>query len=282
MKNKLKSFIYRLLTHTVGNALVALQPKKALELSKKGMTLEMCNHLSAKERLMRNAMLKKLEKKKDYKTLENYHKNYWANYGAEFFSKTNDSFKTEFLTDCAFIFDELHEQLLKQTETFTTLVEIGTGNGNVLNYLNSKFPKIEKFIGIDLSEKQINLNTEKYKENEKIEFVTSDGFEWVNENGHSNMIFVTSRGVLEYFTEDRLTEFLAKLNSLGKTIFVAIEPNGIHHNFDENPNSELYGHERSFSHNYAELFKNAGFSLWHLSFKPYDETALLSYIGAEN
>lgn len=281
-KRKIRSILVNMLSFTIGNGLIFLFPKKAIRLSEKGMTLVMNNNLNLLERLMRHAILKKVEKKADVETLAKLHRNYWVNQGSEFFSSTNDSFENEFLPNCSFIFNLLKNELSNQTVHYTTLVEVGTGNGNVLNYLCSAFPEIDRFIGIDLSPVQIELNRKKFIENKKLEFVASDGFDWVKTHGQGHTIFVTSRGVLEYFTEKRLQAFFKEINQLGKTMFVAIEPNGVAHNFKVNPHSELYGHERSFSHNYPELFKNAGFSLWHLSSKPHDDAAVLSFIGAKN
>jgi hypothetical protein len=81
------------------------------------------------------------------------------------------------------------------------------------------------------------------------------------------MVFVTSGGVLEYFSEKHLKLFLSKLNSLGKIICVFIEPVATNHNFNLHPNSQPYGWERSFSHNYEKLITNSGFKLWHKSEK---------------
>ncbi len=83
--------------------------------------------------------------------------------------------------------------------------------------------------------------------------------------------------------ESQLQELFSKINQLGKTIFIAIEPNGADHNFDTNPSSQLYGHEPSFSHNYPKLFKNAGFSLWHFSQKVwYKAKDMQTFIGVKN
>ena len=46
MKKKLRSIILQVLTFTIGNLLVFLFPKKAKQLSEKGMTLVMKNSLS--------------------------------------------------------------------------------------------------------------------------------------------------------------------------------------------------------------------------------------------
>ena len=120
--------------------------------------------------------------------------------------------KTDFLPNCTFIFDILKKELSNQSEEFNTLVEIGTGNGDVLNYLSSEFPKINRFVGVDLSLDQIEINNKKFNNNKRLEFVAADTFDWVKEHGQGYTIFVTSRGVLEYFLEARLQEFLNEIN----------------------------------------------------------------------
>jgi len=88
---------------------------------------------------------------------------------------------------------------------------------------------------------------------------------------------------LEYFTQERLKEFLNILNNLGNVIFIAIEPIGIEIDFEKNPNSQTYGPERSFSHNYRMLFEEAGFELWHESEKRYpDSDWFFTFVGAKN
>ncbi len=286
MRNKLKSFLYPFIAATLCNAVVLIRPQKARELSKNRIDLIHMNknNMSISERLMRAALVKKLEKIKDFNTIAEQNRDFWTNHrAAELFSELEDTFKTDFLPHCTFIFELLKKELSNHSEDFNTLVEIGTGNGDVLNYLSSEFPKINHFVGIDLSRDQTELNNKKFKDNKKLEFVASDAFDWVKEHGQGNTIFVTSRGVLEYFLEPRLQELFHEINQLGKTIFIAIEPNGANHNFEKNPNSQLYGYEPSFSHNYPGLFKNAGFTVWHFSQKIWHEASdMQTFVGAKN
>ena len=286
MKKKIIAILYPFVIGTLGNILILLRPKKAEQLAKDRMTLvhKHKKHMSIQERLMRGALVKKLEKIQDHEEIAELNRNYWTNKGAELFVETEHKFETDFLPNCTFIFDELKKELSNQSEEFKTLVEIGTGNGNVLNYLYSEFPEIDRFIGIDLSPDQIQINKDKYNGNKKLEFVASDAFDWVKENGQGNTIFVSSRGVLEYFLETRLQEFLTEINGLGEIFFIAIEPNDVKHNFETHPNTQLYGHEPSFSHNYPKLFKNAGFTLWHFSQNPWidSDKVLKTFIGAKN
>jgi len=275
MKDKFKAII--------GDILIYLRPKRATELAKSGMTIMRGQQYSKLDHLMRDAMIRKAEKNGDHEKLASYQKAYWVNHGQEFFDQTNDSFENAFLPQCSFLFDLLEAELAQQPEQFNTIVEIGTGNGKVLNFLSDKFTQVQRLVGIDLSVDQIEINKKNYAQNKRLEFVADDAFDWVNAHGQSHMIFVTSRGVLEYFTETRLLQFFNKLNSLGKIIFVAIEPNGVDHDFAQNPNSQPYGTERSFSHNYKALFEAAGFKIWHFSKKELGRVDFyFSFLGAKN
>ena len=282
----LKSSGVRKLALIIGNVLVILRPKRAAQLSERRMTLvhKNKNYLSMQERLMRYALVQKLEKIQDHKTIAKENRKFWENNSAvQLFTETEDKFESDFLPHCTFIFEKLKKELSKQSEHYNTIVEIGTGNGDVLNYLSEEFPQVDRIIGIDLSQHQTDLNNQKFKSNPKLEFVAADAYDWVLEHGESNTIFVSSRGVLEYFLEERLLDLLTKIHQLGNIFFVAIEPNGADHDFKTQPNTQLYGFEPSFSHNYPRLFKKAGFTLWHFSQKPWHNGGnIQTFIGAKN
>lgn len=272
MKSKIKSFLYHFLASTLGNLLIVLRPKKAKEMSANRITLIHKNkkNMTISEILMRAALVKKLKPINDYETIRDNNRDFWINNTAtELFKETEDGFEKDFLPNCTFVFDLLKTELNNTDQSFDTFVEIGTGNGDVLNWLSAEFPKVKRFIGIDLSEQQIQMNKEKFGNNEKLEFIAADAYEWVKKEGKSNTIFVSSRGVLEYFIESQLQELLNNISKIGHTFFVAIEPNGGDHDFETSPTSQLYGNEPSFSHNYPLLFKNAGFEIWHFSQQPW-------------
>ncbi|GAA4973326.1 hypothetical protein GCM10023315_24660 [Algibacter aquimarinus] len=234
-------------------------------------------------RLIRFALLKNAENTGDYEALAIYHQNYWSSQGKEYFSSElgQNVLEDFFLPKCSFVFDLLEKKLNHSTDIYNTLIEIGTGDGSVLEHLSTRFPQINRFIGIDLSIPQIHDNKEKYSDNKRLEFVASDGFDWIEENGYSNTIIVTSRGVLEYFTQDRLTHFFDKLNNIGQILFIAIEPTGVDHDFSKNPNSQVYSFEGSFSHNYARIFEESGFELWHQSKILQYKDVYFNFFGAK-
>jgi len=163
--------IIKKIARTTGDILVYLLPKKANKLSENRITLIHRNkkNLTITERLMRYALVQKLEKIEDHNTIAEKNREFWINNTAtELFTETEDTFKTDFLPHCSFIFEILKNELQKEKNEFDTLVEIGTGNGDVLKYLNDEFPKIEKFVGIDLSQNQIDLNRKKFEKEKKI------------------------------------------------------------------------------------------------------------------
>jgi hypothetical protein len=76
---------------------------------------------------------------------------------------------------------------------------------------------------------------------------------------------------------------LKDVSQLGKIYFVAIEPNASNHDFKTTKETQLYGNEPSFSHNYPFLFENAGFKLWHSSQNFIDQGgSARTFIGAKN
>ncbi len=119
MKNNLKSTLYQFLTGTVGNALVFLRPKKARQLAENRMTLVHKNNknMSKPERLMRSALVQKLEKTQDHDTIAEINRDFWTNNNAtELFLETEDTFTTDFLPNCTFIFDLLKNELSSQSQ----------------------------------------------------------------------------------------------------------------------------------------------------------------------
>ena len=152
-----------IIKEAIGTTLIYFKPKKASRLSEMGMTIDV--DLDLEERLMRYSILKKAEKTKNYEVLAEYHQNYWKNKGASFFENTQSKFVEDFLPNCSFLFDYLEDELKKSTVNYDKLVEIGTGSGEVLEYLASKLTKVSDFIGLDLSKEQIDLNIKKYSHN---------------------------------------------------------------------------------------------------------------------
>lgn len=283
MKEKIRRTTVNILTATIGNFLVLLFPKKVEKLENEGITLVVTKNVTLVEQLMRKAILRKFQKEQKFDSLSDIHRNYWKNQGKDFFNVTKKNLETIHLPRYEEKFQVLQEQLELLPEKFTTLVEIGVGNGTVLSFLEKRFPNFDKLIGIDLSKEQIKINQSMFKDNPKMEFVAADVLDWIKQNGHANMVFFTFRGVMEYFSQAQMEKFFSQLNNLGPIIFFGIEPNGTDHDFSINPNSQIYGLETSFSHNYPLLYENSGFKIWYLDAVNEDDSHyVMTVFGAKN
>ncbi len=137
MKDKIKIVI--------GYVLISFFPKKADDLAKKRLTINPL--LTVSERLMRIAILHTAESNNNIDDLSNLHKYYWTNQGKGFFFQNKDSFTNYLLPNCAFVFDIVKEKLSKNEVDI--IVEIGTGNGDLLHYVEKKFTK--KISSLDLT-----------------------------------------------------------------------------------------------------------------------------------
>ena len=123
MSSTVTSNFIRGFARILGNLLVFLLPKKARELSENRITLVHKNkkHLSIQERLMRYALVKKLDKIKDHDAIAESNRKFWEdNSAVELFTETEDTFETDFLPNCTFIFDQLKKELSNQSEQYTT------------------------------------------------------------------------------------------------------------------------------------------------------------------
>lgn len=264
----------------VGRLLIKLLPKRTAKNVSNGLTIAQSTHWV--DRLIRNTLLTKAEKKEDFDKISEYHKNYWSNKGKAYFESSfnQNILNNFFIPNCNFLIDFIKNKLDTSKEKYDTLIEIGTGDGSVLEYLQSELLELKQYIGIDLSIQQIEKNKLVYSKNSKLKFVAADGFEWIENYKNSNLIVITSRGVLEYFTKNKILQFLESLKQKGSIIFIAIEPTNKNHDMLKNKESVIHGSERSFSHNYLHLFKEKKYTIWHHSVIDYSKDLNFNIIVA--
>jgi len=139
------------------------------------------------------------------------------------------------------------------------LVEIGTGNGELLVRLSERLKNdVRNFVGLDLSAKTIAENIYlNSKSHPHIQFLRKDLFEFLSLVKHKSVIFVAV-GTFEYFTEDEVRGFLVQLNGI-TNVGIAIKDTI---NFDRKSNtaSKPRG-STAFSHNYELLLKESQFKM---------------------
>jgi len=208
-----------------------------------------------------------------------YHRNFWAgDYAKAYHDQNRHQFQEMFLDDFLGVVDEL-ETVLEQNRSITTICEIGTGSGQLLDYLSNRLPTIKRFIGIDLSDATIRDNRERYP-NDSIDWIAADAIEWIEQNAGPAWVFVSHRGVMEYFTQSQvesLFRFIAEKKS--PAVLLVIEPVGLDHDLENQFESQPYGIEYSLSHNYPHLLRSAGFEVRHLKSKEYFSYELHAYLA---
>lgn len=264
----------------IGTALIPLMPERVEHIKQDEFTLvnegERRNLIDT---WLRAGLARQAFVKGDLDEVAEYHRKFWEGKGGkEYHDQNRAAFHNTFIPNFSFVIDDLNERLADQPE-FKTLVEIGSGSGQMLDHLGQTVPTIDEFIGIDLSPDTIRDCQAEFT-NPKLTWVAADGDVWVRENGQPHMVFVSHRGVLEYFPQknlESLFRFIA--TELSPTIFIAIEPVGIDHDLDKELDSTTYGREFSFSHNYPHLFAKTGFDVHHVSFKEFYTHKLVAVIA---
>jgi O-methyltransferase involved in polyketide biosynthesis len=99
-----------------------------------------------------------------------------------------------------------------------------------------------------------------------LEFVRAEATAWITQNAKPAWFYFSYGGVLEYLTQPQLESLLQWIkNDAAPATFAIAETVGIGHDFEKDPDSEPYGYELSFSHNYRHLFQRAGYTLHYYS-----------------
>ena len=106
-----------------------------------------------------------------------------------------------------------------------SVVEVGCGNGLVLQYLSDRWPSVKSFVGIDIDAAVIQRNQEAF-EDKRITFVRSDVVEWLNANAGPSTLLVTNGVVLECFLKLEVDELFGVLNAVKPSAVVLIETLG--------------------------------------------------------
>lgn len=149
------------------------------------------------------------------------------------------------------------KRFLKQKPNFHTICEIGTSNGVFLDYLSKELQNtsIQKFVGIDINQKQIAENRAKYKENKLLLFKYSEAANWIRKSGKAGTIFIGC-ATFQCFTQEEL-ELLLNLMKKRAPIALGISESvnmDLKKDFQSSPRGNTF-----FSHNYPYLLKKYGY-----------------------
>ncbi|MEA5479360.1 methyltransferase domain-containing protein [Pseudanabaena galeata UHCC 0370] len=247
--------------YALGLVLAKLFPKKADEI-RKNFTIPNYHWSNLKvpivDRLIRFYLGYKIKKQegKISDELESIHRNFWSN-ADTYFANTKNRTEEVHIPAHKDIVQRLIPLLVDKN--IQSVYEFGTGDGRWLNYLSQQWTVVKKFIGIDISERQVEDNNRKYSH---LTFVRSDLIEWTEKNATHNTLYHTCGGVLEYLSEESVKRLIKILRNQAKdSIIFFIEP--LYGNYDINKDitSEIIGQEYSYTHNYVHLLESAGFEI---------------------
>jgi hypothetical protein len=246
----------------VGYALLAWHPAEATELDAGGGPDE----LQRKHKIMLCALMHRAERQgKLEEFIHRQQRRFWTSDAiADFHAVSEKYFEDYFLGEHVQTLLEL-ERLLAE-RPYAGLCEIGCGHGRVSYYLSQRLAaRIDRFVALDLSREQIRRNQVRYQ-GANVEWVAGEAEAWITANAGPGWVFLTHNGVLEYFRRDDLRRLFAFIAQRCSPAIVSFsEPVGVDHDLANELGSPPYGYEKSFSHNYPHLLREAGFEIAYQS-----------------
>ena len=260
----------------VGTVLLPFMPQRAETITQHefSMTVGGRNVINT---CLRAALAHKLLRSKQVDVVSHYHQNFWAGeQGTKFHRHVRGQVLDIFNDHYRYLIDEINK-LVEIYPQLNTVVEIGAGGGSFLQMLHEQVRGVDRWIGNDLSAEIITENRQLYPD---IEWVAGDGKAWVETEGQPNTIYLTFRGVLEYFTQANLSAMFATI-AAEKTpsAFVLVEPVALEHDLSRQFASQAYGTEYSFSHNYPRLLADNGFTTRHMKLTTFDDHRLCAIVA---
>ena len=262
----------------IGTVLLPLMPKRAARLAEEEFSMSTSGR-NIIDACLRVGLAQKLLAEKEEKQLADYHRNFWTKenslpYHRGVRQQVVDAFNEHFI----FLLDEINK-LTAANPALDTLIEIGAGGGSLLNHLAQNLDGIEHFVGIDLSPEIIEENKELFND-ERLRWVADNGKRWVEEHGQANTIYMTFRGVLEYFTNNELREMFGRIaTEKSPAVYIGVEPIALDHALATQFDSRPYGTEYTFSHNYPHLLKESGFKVILQTQKAFDNHQICTFIA---
>lgn len=250
---------HRRLKGHVGNLLMAVDPGLSEEVN----SAPFRRSWSTTGKLIRNGHLFNAVATGDHALICRFLVDYWSSQASdEFYTGLSDRYETLFLRHHEAIVDETAKACLQAGGDFHQLIELGAGDGKVLDHFSRCLPMIAGFHGIDINAEQVANNRRIYSGNPALHFHHADIRKWIPEHAGPGTVVIVNGGVLEYLTGRELEEMLQHLAAKCAPCVIAItESIAADHDLANEPGSYPYGLELSLSHNYLSLLRGAGFTI---------------------
>lgn len=265
-----------LVKQTVGTVLLPFMRQRVEDLAQNEFSMTV-GPRSFVNSCLRAALARKLLRQNQVDVMSYYHQQFWTGErGTEFHRHVRDQVIEVYEAHFKYLIDDLN-QLIAEHPDLVTLAEIGAGGGSFTQMLTENVRGIENWIGNDLSMDIIAENRKLYP---NIEWFAGDGKAWIETYGEPCSIFLTFRGVLEYFTQDNLDAMFAFIAEHHRpSAFVLVEPVALDHDLEAQTDSRAYGTEYSFSHNYPHLLTKNGYTIRRQKLVTFDDHHLCAVIA---
>lgn len=212
-------------------------------------------------KLIRNGLFFKAIEDRDHSLITRFLGDYWSSpISDEFYAGFAHRYETLFIAHHAGIVAETQRAMEKSGQYYHQLIELGSGDGKILEHFSKELKSIPAFHGIDMNLPQTENNRQIYAHLPALEFHHGDAGKWLRDHATPNTVVIANGGVLEYFTRIELLDmfkFLAvKCLPCVVSLTESLAPD---HDLENEPATYPYGYELSLSHNYPALLKEAGF-----------------------
>jgi len=224
---------------------------------------------SVSGRLIRNACLVDAVEIADHVLICDFLRDYWSSRASdEFYTGLSHRYETLFLAYHQRIVAETLQAIQGSGYEFTQLVELGAGDGKILDHFSGHLPPGLSFHGVDINLSQVESNRKMYAARPMLHFHHDDAARWLFEHARSGTILITNGGVLEYFTREEVASMFRTLAGACPGIVVLTESIAADHDLENEASTYPYGFELSLSHNYIALLEEAGFSIAWVNDRP--------------
>ncbi len=251
--------IQRRLKGHAGKFLMKLKP----ELSAAVRASPFSTSWSQSGKLIRNALLIRAIETHDHAMICEFLRDYWSSsVSDEFYDGFAHRYETVFLAHHQGIVAEVAKVIEKTGAEINQVIEIGAGDGKILEHFSNHLEGIPIFKGMDINAAQMENNRIKHAESPRLSFHQGDASAWLAAETRPGTLLLSNGGVLEYFTREDVRKMFQNLGTNGAPCLVVLtESIATDHDLKNESETYPYGFELSLSHNYEALLKEAGFSI---------------------
>lgn len=190
-------------------------------------------------------------------------RDYWSSsVSEEFYDGFAHRYETVFLAHHQGIVTEVAKIIKETGVEIEQVIEIGAGDGKILEHFSKHLEGISSFKGMDINAAQMENNRAKYAELPRLSFHHGDASAWLAAETRAGTLLLSNGGVLEYFTKEDVLRIFRDLGANGSPCLIVLtESIATDHDLKNESETFPYGFELSLSHNYEALLREAGFTI---------------------